>query len=117
MKEADRLDRTFHALADATRRSILSKIAEQECTVSELAEPFQMSLAAVSKHLKVLESAGLLTRTVDGRVHRCLLNGEPLQEASTVIQDYQKFWDTQLQSLEDFLKNLEKKKGSKNDSE
>ncbi len=110
MKEADRLDRTFHALADRTRRALLSMIAEREYTVSELAEPFKMSLAAISKHLKVLEAAGLLKRTIDGRVHRCEISTEPLHEASRIVNAYQKFWDNQLQSLDEYLKNIEMEK-------
>ena len=98
------LDRIFHALADDTRRRILRLIAEKERTVSEIAEPFDISLPAVSKHLKVLEAAGLLERTVDGRVHRCVLNGEPLERAADVIREYQRFWGAQLDSLEEFLK-------------
>src|SRR5690242_8805910 len=102
-RHSDKLDRIFHALSDSTRREILLQIAGKECTVSELAAPYKMSLAAVSKHLKVLEAADLLQRTVDGRVHRCSMNAEPLQKVSKVIQEYQAFWSDQLDSLAEFL--------------
>jgi len=75
------LDLIFHALSHQTRRKLLQFIAKKTCTVSELAEPFQMSLAAISKHLKVLEKAGLLEREKDGRIHRCALNPKPLEMA------------------------------------
>jgi DNA-binding transcriptional ArsR family regulator len=102
-RESDKLDRIFQALSDATRREILLQIAEKECTVTELAAPFKMSLAAVSKHLKVLEAAGLLQRTVDGRVHRCSMNVEPLHKAAEMIGRYQAFWSDQLDALENYL--------------
>lgn len=107
-QKAKKLDRVFHSLSDSTRRDILLRIAKQKWTVTELAEPFQMSLAAVSKHLKVLEGAGLLTRTIDGRVHRCQINIEPLQSASQVIEMYRAFWTSQLDALESFLQKSQK---------
>lgn len=80
------MDKVFHALSDATRRSILRRIKEEEFTVSELAEPYDMSLAAVSKHLKVLEKAGLIARTKQGKIHWCGLVIEPLIEAELVLK-------------------------------
>ena len=103
----ERLDNTFHALADPTRRAILASVAREEQTVSELAEPFDMSLAAVSKHLKVLERAGLVSRTREGRVHHLRLDAAPLKEAAMWIAFYQKFWGDQLDSLGEFLKSLD----------
>lgn len=100
---AKRLDSVFHALADSTRREILRRVASREYTISELAEPFKMTLAAVSKHIKVLEKAGLLTRSIDGRIHRCAMNAEPLTEASNLIRYYQEFWEGRLNALEKFL--------------
>jgi DNA-binding transcriptional ArsR family regulator len=100
---ARKLDRVFQALSDSTRRDILLKIASREHTVSELAAPYRISLAAVSKHLKVLEGAGLLERAVDGRVHRCSLNPAPLEGALETIRHYQEFWNHQLDALEAFL--------------
>jgi DNA-binding transcriptional ArsR family regulator len=99
------LDLVFHALADTTRRKILRLLGEQgELTVSELAEPFQMSLAAVSKHIKVLERAGLILRSVDGRIHRCRMDATPLARASELIAHYQKFWEGQFDLIEKYLK-------------
>ena len=91
-RSSPQLDATFHALADPTRRAILARVAGGGCNVSELAEPFDMSLAAVSKHLKVLERAGLLTRSRKGRVHNLQLEAAPLKEAAMWISFYQKFW-------------------------
>ncbi|MDH5447115.1 MAG: metalloregulator ArsR/SmtB family transcription factor [Gammaproteobacteria bacterium] len=106
----DNLDMAFSALADPTRRAILAKLAEGEAQVTELAEPFGMSLPAVSKHLKVLERAQLITRQVDGRVHRFHVNPEPLQQAKSWIEHYQKFWTEQLAALGDFLDSTKKEK-------
>ena len=97
------IDLIFHALSDSTRRDMLLRIAEREHTITELAEPFSMSMPAVCKHVKVLESAGLLVREKDGRIHRCTMNVKPLNVAMSVIQHYQKFWSDQLDSLEEFL--------------
>lgn len=105
--QINRLDDTFHALADPTRRSILANVARGERSVTELAEPFDMSLAAVSKHLRVLERAGLVSRTRQGRVHQLKLDAAPLREAAKWIAFYQKFWTNQLDSLDQFLKTLE----------
>ena len=98
------LDIVFHALADPTRREILARVSEQECCVTELAEPFDVSLPAVSKHLKVLEKAQLLKRTKNGRVYRFELNPEPLKEAFQMLKYYEVFWEQRLDSLEKFLK-------------
>ena len=95
----EQLDRVFHALADQTRRQLLAALAEQPGTVSELAEPFDMSLPAVSKHIKVLERAGLVVRTVDGRVHRCSLGAGPLQHVAAWLDPYRQFWTDTLDSL------------------
>jgi len=85
MVEYKKLNRIFHALADETRRQILARIKEEEFSVTELAEPFDMSLAAVSKHLKVLEKAGLIERTRQGKIHWCGMNPEPLEDAVDLI--------------------------------
>jgi DNA-binding transcriptional ArsR family regulator len=97
------LDKTFAALSDPTRRAILSRLARGDASVTELAAPFAMSLPAISKHLRVLEHAGLLERTKDGRVHRLRLVAQPLHEAATWIAHYQQFWDQQLAALADYL--------------
>ncbi|MBT3703863.1 MAG: winged helix-turn-helix transcriptional regulator [Alphaproteobacteria bacterium] len=109
--EADStLDLTFQALADPTRRAILGRLAEGEATAGELAAPFEMSLPAVSKHLKVLEKAGFLIRARDGRVHRCNLDAGPMQAASDWISTYRNFWEGQLGSLARYLETEQKKK-------
>src|SRR5580765_7890044 len=89
------LDATFGALADPTRRAILTRLARGQAMVTELAEPFSMSLPAISKHLRVLESAGLLQREIDGRVHRCRLAAAPMKNAATWIAQYRAFWESQ----------------------
>ncbi len=98
------LDATFGALADPTRRAILARLASGEATVSELAQPFEMSLPAVSKHLGVLEEAGLLMRAKDGRIRRCSLLAGPMREASDWISDYRRFWEDRFDALADYLK-------------
>ena len=101
----EHLDVLFHALADATRRGMLSRLADGEMSVKELAEPFDMSAPAISKHLKVLEKAGLLRREVEGRVHRCYLVPEAMSDAARWIAFYEQFWNNKLDSLDHYLKN------------
>jgi DNA-binding transcriptional ArsR family regulator len=98
------LDSIFSALADPTRREILARLAERESTVSALAEPFDVSLPAISRHLKVLEAAGLLARTREGRVHRIRLVADPMLDALEWIARYGRFWEERLDSLEAFLR-------------
>ena len=105
-----RLDLTFQALADPTRRAILGRLSYGEATAGELAEPFDMSLPAISKHLKVLEKAGFLIRSRDGRIHRCNLDAGPLQTASDWISTYRHFWEGQLGSLARYLEEEQAKK-------
>ena len=117
--ESHKLDRVFHALSDSTRREILNMLTQKQFTIGELAEPFRMSLAAVSKHIKVLEESGLLTRARDGRIHRCAMNAGPLKEAQDVISFYQQFWENQFKSLDRYLQesmNQIEQKGEKNGS-
>jgi DNA-binding transcriptional ArsR family regulator len=97
------LDATFGALADPTRRAILARLAQGEAMVTELAEPFPVSLPAISKHLRVLESAGLLEREVDGRVHRCRLAAQPMRNAAAWIEQYRVFWELQFDALAKYL--------------
>ena len=106
---SDLLDRTFGALADPTRRRILAQLAQGEERVTELAKPHAMSLAAVSKHLIVLEKAGLVTRRKDGRVHSLALETKPMQEALAWIDRYRTFWETNLDGFEASLKQLQQK--------
>lgn len=100
---SDTLDSVFAALADPTRRAILERLAEGDCSVTELAEPFAMSLPAISKHLRVLEHAGLLVQEKDGRIRRCQLVAEPMQNAAAWLNHYCQFWETQFDALADFL--------------
>lgn len=106
-----RLDRLFSALSDATRRAMLMRLSEREMSVMELAEPFAMSKPAITKHLKVLEKAGLLRRQIVGRTHRCRLAPQPLGEVAQWIAFYEKFWNTKLDALDDYLNANPKKKG------
>ena len=107
------LTRIYAALADPTRRSILSRLQQQELRVTELAEPFVMSLNAVSKHIRVLEEAGLVRREVHGRDHYLSLNATPLQEAAAWLESYRQFWTDRLAHLESFLRRKQTKKTRK----
>jgi DNA-binding transcriptional ArsR family regulator len=104
------LDRTFGALADPTRRRILAQLAKGEECVTDLARPHAMSLAAVSKHLIVLEKAGLVKRRRNGRVHSLALEAKPMQEARAWIDRYRKFWEGNLDQFEKYLDKLQTKK-------
>lgn len=95
----DRLDVVFHALSDRTRRSLLARLVHGPAMVSELAEPFDMSLPAVSKHIRVLEAARLVVRAVDGRVHHCSLAPGPLRDVERWIEHYRSFWEDALDAL------------------
>ncbi len=103
------LDRTFGALADPTRRRILAQLAQGEECVTDLARPHAMSLAAVSKHLIVLEKAGLVKRRRHGRVHSMKLEAKPMKEAQAWINRYREFWEGNLDRFEDYLNKLQKK--------
>jgi len=103
VKHGDQLDRTFAALADPTRREIVSRLAEGEKPVTELAQPFDMSLPAVSKHLRVLERAGLLRQARAGRVRLCRLEAAPMKEAARWLAHYQRFWADRLDNLAAFV--------------
>jgi DNA-binding transcriptional ArsR family regulator len=96
----ERLDRVFHALADRTRRALMARLRQGPAAVTALAAPFAMSLPAVSKHLKVLEGAGLITRAIDGRVHRCALGAGPLADADQWLAHYRSFWENTLAALD-----------------
>ncbi|WP_262694200.1 ArsR/SmtB family transcription factor [Kordiimonas aquimaris] len=100
----NQLDAVFQALADATRRGMLAHLGEGAHTVSSLAEPYDMSLAAASKHIKKLEAAGLVEREVVGRVHHCRLSPNALKYASDWLRDYERFWNARLDVLEGLLK-------------
>ena len=96
---ADPLNELFHALADGTRRQLLSQLAIGSAKVTDLARPFRMSLPAVSKHLRILEGAGLISRTVDGRVHRIALKGEPLRQVEIWLDPFRSYWETTLGAI------------------
>jgi DNA-binding transcriptional ArsR family regulator len=104
---ADRLDATFAALADPTRRAILARLALGETSVSELAKPFAISLPAVSKHLKVLERAGLITRGRDAQMRPCRIDARALQEADAWLEAYRRLWEDRLDRLDDYLRVLQ----------
>jgi DNA-binding transcriptional ArsR family regulator len=110
---APSLGSVFHALSDETRRQMLLSLADGDLTVSELAEPFAMSLAAVSKHIKVLESAGLIQREIQGRTHHCRLNPGPLAGAHEWLSFYERFWSNRLNVLDRLLREAGKRPRSK----
>ena len=105
----DRLDTTFAALADPTRRAILARLALGEASVTALAAPFAISLPAISKHLKVLERAGLIGRGRDAQWRPCRLEPAPLKDAAQWLEQYRRFWEQSLDRLEDYLKELQGK--------
>ena len=97
------LDATLSALADPTRRSIIAMLAHRESSVTDLAKPFPFSLPAISKHLRVLENAGLVARKKEGRIHRCRLVAAPLKEAADWLATYRRFWQERFDALADYL--------------
>ncbi len=105
----DRLNTTFAALADPTRRAILARLASGEASVTELAAPFAMSLPAVSKHLKVLERAGLIARGRKAQWRPCRLEADPLKEVADWVEHYRAFWEQRFDRLEDYLHELQRK--------
>jgi DNA-binding transcriptional ArsR family regulator len=106
---SDHLSTTFAALADPTRRAILARLTSGEASVTELAEPFEMSLPAISKHLKVLERAGLIARGREAQWRPCRLAAGPLKDAADWLDHYRRFWDESFDRLEDYLRELQKK--------
>ena len=105
----DTLSMTFAALADPTRRAILARLTTGEASVTELAEPFDMSLPAISKHLKVLERAGLIARTRDAQWRPCKLDAGPLKDASDWLERYREFWEQSFDRLDEYLRTLKQK--------
>ncbi len=105
---ANTLDKTFGALADPTRREILARLASGEASVTELAEPFEMTLPGVSKHLKVLERAGLISRGRVAQSRPCRLEVAPLREAADWIERYRRFWEQSFDRLDDYLQELQR---------
>jgi DNA-binding transcriptional ArsR family regulator len=109
---ADELDETFAALSDRTRRAILQRLAQGEASVLEIAKPFAMSLPAISRHLKVLEKAGLVTRGRDAQWRPCRLRAEPLGQASEWIGQYRQHWEERFDRLENYLNGIDSKEKS-----
>ena len=112
----DQLSSTFAALADPTRRAILARLALGETSVTELAQPFEMSMPAVSKHLKVLERAGLISRVRDAQWRPCRLDAQPLREAAGWIEFYRRFWEAGFDRLDDYLRQVKATNGTKSKS-
>jgi DNA-binding transcriptional ArsR family regulator len=112
---ADNLSITFAALADPTRRGILARLSTGAASVTELAEPFEMSLPAVSKHLKVLERAGLITRSRDAQWRPCSLEGARLKEVSEWLDHYRRFWEQSFDRLDEYLRELKRTKEKKHE--
>ena len=112
--DSDHLDAIFAALADPTRRAIVERLSAGEATVTELAEPFAMSLPAVSKHLKVLEQAGLISRGRDAQWRPCRLEVEPLRIATNWIEEHRRFWEQSYDRLEVYLRELQGKESTAN---
>lgn len=110
---SDRLSTTFAALADPTRRAILARLASGEASVTELAEPFKMSMPAISKHLKVLERAGLVARGREAQWRPCRLEAIPLKDIAEWVEHYRGFWEQSFDRLDDYLRELKKKQSKK----
>lgn len=106
----DNISAIFAALADPTRRAILERLSQGDSNVTELAEPFAMSMPAITKHLKVLENAGLISRGRDAQRRPCHLEGSPLQEISNWVEQYRQLWDSRLDQLGDYLGELQNPK-------
>src|ERR1700737_2364736 len=106
----DRLSNTFAALADPTRRAILARLTSGQASVTERAEPFQMTMPAVSKHLKVLEKAGLIARGREAQWRPCRLDGEPLRDVAEWMEAYRRFWGDSFDRLDDYLQEIKKEK-------
>jgi DNA-binding transcriptional ArsR family regulator len=106
----DRLSNTFAALADPTRRAILARLVTGEASVTELAAPFQMTMPAVSKHLKVLERAGLIARGREAQWRPCRIEGEPLRDVAEWMEPYRRFWDERFERLDEYLQEMKKEK-------
>lgn len=112
----DPLSSTFAALADPTRRAILDRLTRGEASVNELAAPFKISLPGISKHLKVLERAGLITRGRDAQWRPCRLHGKPLKDVADWVGHYKKFWEESFDRLDEYLKQLQAKEQKHDDS-
>ena len=110
MDHHDQLSTTFAALADPTRRAILERLADGDATVGELAEPFAMTLPAISKHLTVLERAGLVAKDRDGQRRNCRITATPLKSATSWLEEYRRHWEANLDNLDAYLSNLQQQR-------
>jgi DNA-binding transcriptional ArsR family regulator len=106
---ADYLSSTFAALADPTRRAILARLVAGECSVTDIAKPFKISLPAITKHLKVLERSGLISRSRDAQWRPCRLNARPMKEAADWLEHYRRHWEESFDRLDDYLNQIQKK--------
>ena len=113
----ERLDETFSALANSTRRAILARLTEGEANVNQLAEPFELSLPAISKHLKVLERAGLIVRGQRAQYRPCTLDAAPLEEVSTWAEQYRPIWEARFERMDNYLQQLHQQGKTGNDDE
>ncbi len=104
----DKISTTFAALADPTRRAILARLAKGEASVTELAEPFRMTMPGISKHLKVLEKAGLIVRSREAQWRPCRLDASPLKEAAEYVEKYRQFWEESFDRLDKYLREIQK---------
>lgn len=107
VNRAQALDDVFHALADATRRSMVQRLSRGPATIGELGEPFAITKPAVTKHVKVLERAGLLRRAVEGRIHRCEIDPRPLDRANRWVERVRAFWESRFDDLADYLDTVQ----------
>ena len=112
MSDDDRLSQTFAALANSTRRAILARLAEGEATVNELAEPFNMSLPAISQHIKVLERAGLITQGQKAQYRPCTIDATPLEEISRWTEQYRHIWQSRFDRMDDYINQLQNKENN-----
>ena len=115
--EEDRLSETFAALANSTRRAILARLADGEANVNEIAQPFDVSLPAISKHLKVLERAGLVVRSQRAQFRPCVLDAAPLEEVSTWAEQYRPVWEARFDRMDDYLTRLQSQQDKEDDND
>src|SRR6195256_3278000 len=113
--DEDRLSETFTALANSTRRAILARLAESAATVNEIAEPFELTLPAISKHIKVLERAGLIQRGQQAQYRPCALDAAPLEQISSWAEQYRPVWEARFDRMDDYLKELQERKTGHDD--
>ena len=111
--EGDRLSETFAALANSTRRAILARLAQGDANVNDLAEPFDLTLPAISKHIKVLERAGLVVRSHQAQYRPCALDAAPLEEVSTWAEQYRPVWEARFDRMDDYLRQLRRQRGAR----